>query len=323
VCDSLIFFSSLLYSTLPCNVYAFRFLLHRLAVVMLELTGDASLIAPVGIVCILAMLVGNGFNHGLYHGLIPVMNLPFLNAQPAKVMYVTRVVAIMSRHLVFLPHMCLPAELKALKLRIDRGMTHNAFPVVRTQFDRHLVGLLSRKHLVNILEDLKDPIKAKQICDDRMEGRIDLTLYCDRSPLSVDWGTTVARAYEVFTKLGLRHLVVLGHTGKVEGIVTRKDLMVYKMNEFKNVEVYWIRRMQAAIRHQLNSIRFYETRPISRAAYEKSLSQDAKDGIVNNWDSATPENSEIVSVYPSDMGSTQLPAMRVMSDTTRNTKHII
>ena len=53
--------------------------------------------------------------------------------------------------------------------------------------------------------------------------------------------------------------------------------------------------------------------------YEKSLSQDAKDGIVNNWDSATPENSEIVSVYPSDMGSTQLPAMRVMSDTTRNT----
>ena len=40
-----------------------------LAIVMLELTGDAGLIAPVGIVCILSMLVGNLFNHGLYHGL--------------------------------------------------------------------------------------------------------------------------------------------------------------------------------------------------------------------------------------------------------------
>lgn len=35
-----------------------------LATMMLELTDDASLIAPVGFVCILAMVMGNRFNHG-------------------------------------------------------------------------------------------------------------------------------------------------------------------------------------------------------------------------------------------------------------------
>jgi hypothetical protein len=36
--------------------------------------------------------------------------------------------------------------------------------------------------------------------------RIDLMHYCDRGPLTVHPHTTVARAYMVFRKLGLRHL---------------------------------------------------------------------------------------------------------------------
>ena len=43
-----------------------------LATVMIELTDDASLIFPVGMAAIISMVVGNLFNHGLYHGLIPV-----------------------------------------------------------------------------------------------------------------------------------------------------------------------------------------------------------------------------------------------------------
>ena len=37
-----------------------------LATVILELTADAGLIAPVGITCVIAMLVGNLFNHGTF-----------------------------------------------------------------------------------------------------------------------------------------------------------------------------------------------------------------------------------------------------------------
>ena len=39
-----------------------------LATVIIELTDDASLIGPVGVASIIAMIVGNMFNHGLYHG---------------------------------------------------------------------------------------------------------------------------------------------------------------------------------------------------------------------------------------------------------------
>ena len=53
-----------------------------LATVLLELTDDATMVAPVGIVCLFSMIVGNQFNHGLYHGLIPVFNIPYLNPDP-------------------------------------------------------------------------------------------------------------------------------------------------------------------------------------------------------------------------------------------------
>ena len=173
---------------------------------------------------------------GLYHGLIPVMNLPFLNAKPAQVMFVTRVIAIMSKKLTFLPQMAGPPELKLLALRCKNGnVRHHAFPIVRSNFDKHLIGLLSKKALLKCLDDLKDPIKRINLI--QLDGTVDMTLYCDRSPLSVDKATTVARAYEVFTKLGLRHLVVKGHTGKAEGMLTRKDLMLWRISAFKEKEL--------------------------------------------------------------------------------------
>jgi len=247
-----------------------------LAIVMLELTGDAKMIAPVGIVCILAMLVGNFFNHGLYHGLIPVMNLPYLNARPAHVMFVTRVSTIMSKHLVYLPQQVTLGELKMLELRcktpfyfktVKNQVTHHGFPVVRSHNDKHLVGLLSRRALDHMLADLKDPEKHAALVG--IDGTIDLTLYCDRSPLSVQTSTTVARAYEVFTKLGLRHLVVLGFRGKVQGLVTRKDLMVYRITDFKEKEIYYIKLMQLVIRKKLKKMRFYERSNLSRATSKK------------------------------------------------------
>merc|ERR1711871_1478761 len=127
-----------------------------LAIVMLELTGDAGLIAPVGLVCILAMLVGNLFNHGLYHGLIPIMNIPYLNAVPAQVMFVSRVTEIMSSNLVCLPQHCSIDQLRVLQMRILKGRcSHNAFPVVVNNFSKMLVGLLSREEMAKIFAHLE------------------------------------------------------------------------------------------------------------------------------------------------------------------------
>jgi chloride channel 7 len=231
-----------------------------LSVVMLELTGDVGLVAPVGITCIVAMIVGNMFNHGLYHGLIPIMNLPFLNSEPAQVMYVTRVSEVMSSKVVYLPQHCEESHLRALQKQMESGkITHNAFPVVVGNNNRRLVGLLRSTEMFRLLshletggDDLLRRIKHKTY------KTIDLMQYCDRSPLTVSAASTVARAYEVFRKLGLRHLVVLGLTGEVVGMITRKDLMLFKILIEKKKELSVIIKLQKKVRHRLRSKGFYK-----------------------------------------------------------------
>jgi H+/Cl- antiporter ClcA len=254
-----------------------------LAIVMLELTGDAGMIAPVGLVCVLAMLVGNMFNHGLYHGLIPVMNIPFLNSLPSHVMYVTRVVSIMSKDLHYLPQMVLPAELRVLKYRmsLDRKsatfLSHNGFPVVRGPQDMNLVGLLSKDQLLRLLSDLDSPNKVHSLM--WKNGKVDLTMYCERSPLSVLKTTTVSRAYEIFRKLGLRHLVVCGYNGRVEGILTRKDLMVYRIVLQKQRDVKLIIKMQDTMRLHLKSRGFYDhssANPNRRKSHARRMDRHMK-----------------------------------------------
>ena len=228
-----------------------------LAVVMLELTGDAGMIAPVGIVCVISMIVGNLFNHGLYHGLIPVMNIPFLNAIPAQIMYVTRVNTIMSSKLVVLPVIAHINEIKMLQLRMDRGtVTHCGFPVVENTTDLHLVGLLKKEHIGQLLADMKNPEKRRRVLD--KNECIDLMEYCDRSPLAVTAMTTVARGYEMFRKLGLRHLIVLGIKGQVVGVITRKDLMLFRIVARKQRELELLIKMQRYLRQVLDDQGWYE-----------------------------------------------------------------
>ena len=125
-----------------------------LATVIIELTDDASLIGPVGVASIIAMIVGNMFNHGLYHGLIPVMNMPYLNNEPADVMNLVRVGDIMARDVICLSKMAKPSDLERLIRQCDIGeVTHHAFPVV----DEEIPGKLRGKKLRGLisLEDLR------------------------------------------------------------------------------------------------------------------------------------------------------------------------
>jgi len=53
---------------------------------------------------------------------------------------------------------------------------------------------------------------------------MDLRPFMNRAPLTVRQECCAARAYEVFTSLGLRHLCVVNDKNEVAGIITRKDL---------------------------------------------------------------------------------------------------
>jgi CBS domain-containing protein len=112
-----------------------------LATVIIELTDDASLIGPVGVASIIAMIVGNLFNHGLYHGLIPVMNMPFLNSEPADVMNLVHVSDVMTREVICLSKLAKQDDVERLIKRCDAGnCSHNAFPVVDQETKGKLLG---------------------------------------------------------------------------------------------------------------------------------------------------------------------------------------
>ena len=96
------------------------------------------------------------------------------------------------------------------------------------------------------------------------DGTIDLTQYCDRSPLTVASISTVSRAYEVFRKLGLRHLMVTGPDGMLCGVVTRKDLMIFKIVEQKERELLVVCQLQEIIRKKLEKKNFYHMNGLHR-----------------------------------------------------------
>lgn len=137
-----------------------------LACVIIELTDDASVIGPVGVASIVAMIVGNLFNHGLYHGLIPVMNMPFLNAEPADVMNLVQVAGVMQRNVICLSKMADPNDVKELVHKCEKTheITHHAFPVVDEEIPgsmdgKKLRGIISLQSLKLAMKDA-DAIKA-------------------------------------------------------------------------------------------------------------------------------------------------------------------
>ncbi|PRD28155.1 UNVERIFIED_CONTAM: clcA [Trichonephila clavipes] len=55
--------------------------------------------------------------------------------------------------------------------------------------------------------------------------------YANKSAVHVQEDFSLHRAYIIFRSLGLRHLVVVNEKNDVVGIITRKDLMGYNIEE--------------------------------------------------------------------------------------------
>ena len=66
---------------------------------------------------------------------------------------------------------------------------------------------------------------------DLEDMEVDLTLYMNTSAFIVPDGFSVERCYLLFRTMGLRHLVVVDKSNHVKGILTRKDLLGFKLDE--------------------------------------------------------------------------------------------
>jgi hypothetical protein len=60
---------------------------------------------------------------------------------------------------------------------------------------------------------------------------LNLMNWADRSPITTVPHAKVARAFDIFRKLGMRHLCVIDVSHRLVGMLTRKDLMTYRVME--------------------------------------------------------------------------------------------
>ena len=165
-------------------------------------------------------------------------------------MYVSRVRDIMHQGTVHLPELCHIGELTMLMKRLGKKVSHNAFPIVETGNTRLLKGLLSKEDFFTLMQDFNNPAKREQMLTGPNHNLIDVMDYADRSPITVFPHTTVARAYSILRKLGLRHLVVIERNGKVSGMITRKDLMLYKLVDSHERELKLVVSLQRMVREK-------------------------------------------------------------------------
>ena len=226
-----------------------------LATVLLELTEDVTMIAPVGIVCVLSMVIGNLFNHGLYHGLIPVFSIPFLNVDPPEESKLMTVSDVCARNPITLPQL---AHIKEIQKLLERcylfdedsdtpnACSHHAFPVVKSEKNPALVGMITREQLEVAL------VYAVKLGEHTLNF-VHLRKYCDRNPLSVYKNTRLSRAYNLFQKLGMRHLPVTDDDSKIYGIITRKDLMTYLITNEEMLYLIMVKRVQRGVRRYIRT----------------------------------------------------------------------
>lgn len=111
----------------------------------------------------------------------------------------------------------------------------------------------------------EDPISMlDRYSGDRNYERLYVNLepYVNQSSLCVSAKFSLHRTYIIFRTLGLRHLCIINDNNYVVGIITRKDLMGFKMEE--------------KLGERINEIFPFE-RPVELSQLPSSLSQLASD----------------------------------------------
>merc|ERR1711908_111078 len=170
-------------------------------VMMVEITGDPSMIAPVGISTLFAVIVGNWFNHGLYHSLIDVASMPFLpDRWPKEMPRALRVENILPEQKRMRKvesiwiHASRPAVEKLLK-----DSKYTCFPVL-DDLDGRIVGLTTRGHLEYVLANNSESVDVGQATD------FNYVTVRPSMPLEV--------AYSLFRRMEYSHIAVVSDDHK-------------------------------------------------------------------------------------------------------------
>ncbi|XP_041457216.1 chloride channel protein C-like [Lytechinus variegatus] len=245
-----------------------------LTVIMMEITNDIQFLLPIMVAIMVAKWVGDYLTHPLYHALLEVKCIPFLDEEPV-IMHQGKNVNLelyQAKHAMTSPVRTLHPRVsveEVAKLLIETG--HGGYPVIKGGDDpsnkNQFRGIITRIELqVMLLNDdlfqgpndtldqdnpevnpldyqklrldhLKDKRSAYSLYQSYVEDEryqhmfINLTPYVNQSAPCIPEYFSLHRTYIIFRTLGLRHLTVVDAQNQVLGIITRKDLMGFRMEE--------------------------------------------------------------------------------------------
>jgi len=219
-----------------------------LVVILVELTEGTQYLLPIILAVMLAKWVGDYCSVSIYHRLIEMKGLPFLEGHPPKGLVTLGVVDFMETNVITFGEV----EKISTIYKALCETKHHGFPVVESG-GKHYRGLILRSHLLVLLQRkafTPDPktLGTKShtmpyaefasflmkklphptgifLSDEELEMFVDLRPYMNNSAVTINTSFSFGHTYSLFRTMGLRHLPVLDEEHRVVGIITRKDLL--------------------------------------------------------------------------------------------------
>ena len=123
-----------------------------LCVILLEATGNLTLILPITIVLMISKGTGDYFNDGIYDTHIHLWGVPILEWQPPPKAEMIEAKSVMSSPVV--KFKAIPKVKDVVNALASEVHLHNGFPVV-DDHDGKFIGLILRSHLLSLLKHKK------------------------------------------------------------------------------------------------------------------------------------------------------------------------
>ncbi|CAA6653621.1 unnamed protein product [Spirodela intermedia] len=240
-----------------------------LCVIMVEITNNLKLLPLIMLVLLISKAVGDVFNEGLYEVQARLRGIPLLESRPKQYMrHVTAKEACKNQKVVSFTRIVRVSDV----VSVLRSHKHNGFPVVDhgRNGESLVIGLILRSHLLVLLQSKADfqsspypsnlktgpvsvrhkfsdfvkPVSSKglsiediHLSEDDLEMYIDLAPFLNPSPYVVPEDMSLAKVYNLFRQLGLRHIFVVPRAPHVVGLITRKDLLAEETEASATVEL--------------------------------------------------------------------------------------
>jgi len=234
-----------------------------LTVIMIEITNDVTMLLPIMTAIMVAKIVGDQLTHPIYHALLEVKCIPILDEEPVvytqdpngrsvlRNLELHTVSEVMTRSVTTLNQKVNVSDLASSL----KGNKHMSFPVLD---DKGYCGTINRIDLIQLLQHRElfqlpdepqrtDVLKFHSVHTDKVHDDEDLILdsaiehgseknlyilpYTNRSSIALPDSFSLHRAYLLLRTLGIRVLVLLDDRNMPSGILTRKDLMGFAVEE--------------------------------------------------------------------------------------------